>query len=244
MGYFQTFKIKPPFGWCLSSNPLLKQLLKTSYFKPYFLCPKHHLALLNWKGARQKYLEKWCKSLLESWSRYGKSFLRFLGKFLTFSTGVPQAATGTSRLSYGPLYFSLQARRALFQASRASLQLILRAFPVSELGARWLVGNMWKYNFQNNLNFVIWCPFDPSKIDFPNTGQNWWILVQKCIELFVDHFWMPSRCRNWTRDGSLERCGSLISRKTWIFSFGVHLSLQKLTVPSLVKNGVCWCRKT
>ena len=192
----------------------------------------------------EEYLKKAQGTFLIGWAALQRVFKGFLSEFLTSATGVPWAATGASRSSAFLCKFCAQAHRALFQECRASLQSILKAFPVSELGARWLVGKMWKSNFQKKFNVGIWCPFDPSKIDFPNTGQNWWILVQKCIELFVCHFWMPSQCRNWARDGSLERCGSLISRKTWIFSFGSHLILQKLTVPSLVKNGVCWCRKT
>ena len=135
-------------------------------------------------------------------SRSRKIFLRFLGKFLTISTGVPQAATGASRSSVSLCKICAQARRALFQECRASFQFILKAFPVLELGTRWLVGKLWKYNFQKNLNFFIWCPFDPSKTDFPITSQKRCMLVQKNIALIAGYFSMPSFHRNLARDGS------------------------------------------
>ena len=118
---------------------------------------------------------------------------------------------------------------------RAVCRPFLNAFPVSELGARWLVGKMWKSTFQKNLNFFIWCPFEPSKTDCPITGQKWCMLVQKNIALIAGYFWMPSFSQNLAQDGSSESYGSIFSIETWIFSFGVQLSLQKLTVPSLVK---------
>ena len=62
-------------------------------------------------------------------------------------------------------------------------------------------------------------------------------VAQVCSSL-----WRPSRCWNWARDGSLEICGSLVSRTTWILSFGVHLILQKLIFPTLVKTSKSWCR--
>ena len=61
------------------------------------------------------------------------------------------------------------------------------------------------------------------------------MLVQKNIVLFAGYFWMPSRCQNWVRDGLLESYGSIIYKYFLVFSFGINLVVQNMTIPTLVK---------
>ena len=49
------------------------------------------------------------------------------------------------------------------------------------------------------------------------------------------NFWLPSWCKNWAWDISLEILSSLLSKISWIFQFGAHFPCQNLNLPRLVK---------